>query len=70
MQLELKPLLPSALKEIVCVCVCSVGLSVGFSVFTLGHAQFHGCLSPASSSEEQTTASMSLAMGPLQLKAE
>ncbi len=31
------------------MCVCLVGLSVGFSVFMLGHAQFHRCPSPASS---------------------
>ncbi len=29
------------------MCVCLVGLSVGYSVFMLGCAQFHGCLSPA-----------------------
>ncbi len=31
------------------MCVCLVVLSVCYSVFTLGCAQFHGCPSPASS---------------------
>ncbi len=35
------------------MCVYLVGLSVGFSVFMLGHAQFHGCPSPALSTLQQ-----------------
>ncbi len=35
--------------------MCFVRLSVCFSVYTLGHAQFHGCLSPASSMAGDST---------------